>query len=113
MKLAVVGSRTGFNAALIFDKLLELHPTEIVSGGAMGVDTFAALYANTALIPITVFTPDWIKYGKRAGAIRNKQIVDYCDKLIAFWDGQSPGTKISIDMATKAGKLLNVILQDH
>lgn len=59
---------------------------------------------------LEVYKPDWARYGRAAGAIRNKQIVDACDKLIAFWDGKSKGTKISIDMAEKQGKLLKVIL---
>lgn len=108
MKLAVVGSRFGFDRNRIFNVLNIIKPTSIISGGANGVDLFAALYATELRLPLVVFLPDWGKYGKRAGAIRNKQIVDYCDKLVAFWDGESKGTKISIDMAKQQNKLSGI-----
>lgn len=107
MKLAVVGSRNWQMPIVISQILSEIYPSEIVSGGAQGVDSFAEAWAKLHLIPVKVFKPDWSK-GKSAGAQRNRQIIDYCDKLIAFWDGKSKGTKISIDMAAKAGKLWKV-----
>jgi len=60
---------------------------------------------------IITFTPEWDKYGKRAGAIRNQEIVNEADTIIAFWDGQSKGTKITIDMALKAGKPLDLFVR--
>src|SRR6185436_20354972 len=107
MKLAVVGSRTWLMPSVVDKALTNYYPSEVVSGGAKGVDTFAEAWATLHLVPCKVFKPDWT-LGKRAGALRNKQIVDYCDKLIAFWDGKSKGTLISIEMAKKAGKLLKV-----
>lgn len=110
MKLAVVGSRTWKDWLMVRQEINKFPclETEIVSGGAAGVDRMAKDVAERDNFSYTEFRPDWNKYGKRAGAVRNKQIVDYCDKLIAFWDGQSKGTKISIDLAEKAGKLLKV-----
>jgi hypothetical protein len=107
-KLAVVGSRTWKDWLTVRREINKLKPDEIVSGGAQGVDRMAKDVADRDNFCYIEFLPNWNKYGKRAGAVRNKQIVDYCDKLIAFWDGKSKGTKISIDMAEKAGKLLNV-----
>ena len=108
MKLAIVGSRNWTNQSPIYNALQELKPTLVISGGALGVDTIAILAADYFNIPTKVFKPDWVKYGKKAGAVRNAEMVKECDKLIAFWDGQSKGTKISIDLATKARKLLRV-----
>lgn len=108
MKLAVVGSRNWAMPIIISKILDEIYPAEVVSGGAKGVDSYAEAWALLHLIKMKVFKPDWDKYGNRAGALRNKQIIDYCDQLIAFWDGKSKGTKISIDMAAKAGKLMRV-----
>ena len=108
MKLAVVGSRGWTKYTSVFIAITSIFPDEIVSGGAKGVDSMAEQWATLYHVPTKIFLPDWKKYGKRAGAIRNKQIVDYCDKLIAFWDGKSRGTLISIEMAQKAGKLLKV-----
>lgn len=110
MKLAVVGSRDWLMPMVIDRALTEIYPSEIVSGGARGVDSFAEAWATLLLVPIKIFKPDWSK-GRSAGAQRNRKIVDYCDKLVAFWDGKSKGTKISIDMAAKAGKLLKVYME--
>ncbi len=88
----------------------EIYPSEIVSGGAVGPDSYAEAWAKLHLVPCKVFKPDW-SVGKRAGALRNQQIVDYCDKLIAFYDGKSKGTMISIRMAEKQNKLLRIYQQ--
>ena len=105
MKLAVVGSRT-FNDYDLLKRSLEVIPniTEIVSGGAKGADSLAEKWAFEHAINITIFKPDWEKEGLAAGFIRNKLIVDHCDKVIAFWDGKSKGTAHSISLAEKAHK---------
>lgn len=113
MKLAVVGSRTGFNREFvnrILNEFFERYPsiTSIVSGGARGVDRFAEEWAAGRL-PVIIIKPDWRKYGKSAGAIRNQKIIDACDHVLAFWDGQSKGTKITLDMALKAEKQITLI----
>lgn len=108
MKLAIVGSRTFNDYEMVKEALKDLAITEIVSGGAKGADTLAEKYAAENSIPVKVFKPEWGKYGRGAGPKRNKQIVDYADKVIAFWDGESRGTKSSIDLATEQGKLLLV-----
>jgi tyrosyl-tRNA synthetase len=58
-------------------------------------------YAKMKNIPIKIYKPDWEKYGKAAGVIRNEDIINYSDRVIAFWDGKSKGTKNSIDHARK------------
>lgn len=108
MRLAVVGSRTWKDWIAVRRAINEIKPDEIVTGGAQGTDRMAMDVADRDNFFLTVFWPDWKKYGRRAGIVRNKQIVDYCDRLIAFWDGKSKGTKSSIEMAVKAGKLLKV-----
>ena len=85
-------------------RLNEIWPSEIVSGGARGVDEYAEAWAKLKGVKSKIFKPDW-SLGKSAGAIRNRKIVDYCDQLIAFWDGKSKGTLISIEMAKSANKL--------
>ncbi len=110
MKLAIVGSRNWQMPIIISKVLDEIYPTEIVSGGAKGPDSCAEAWALLHLVPTKIFKPDW-SIGKKGAAIRNRQIVEYCDKLIAFWDGKSKGTKMTIDMAEHAGKLLKVYLE--
>jgi len=108
MKLAIVGSRTFNDYEMVKDSLKDLTITEIVSGGAKGADALAEKFAKVNNIPVKIFKPDWAKYGRGAGPVRNKQIVEYADKVIAFWDGESKGTKSSIDLATKELKLLSI-----
>ena len=86
----------------------------IISGGAKGVDTFAKQFANDNGLKYIEFLPDWKQYGRAAGPIRNKLIVEECDKLIAFWDYNSSGTKSSVKFAEKSNKLLRIIeLKPH
>jgi len=121
LKLAIAGSRSCDDHFLVFEYLIifstaweeETRPEEkimeIVSGGAKGPDTFAEKYAIINQIPTKIFLPDWNKYGKSAGFIRNKQIVDYSDMVLAFWDRKSKGTKSTIDLAIKQGKPIWII----
>ncbi len=82
MKVAIIGSRN-----LKVNNLGEYLPigvTEIVSGGAKGIDTCAKIYALKNNIKLTEFLPEYEKYGKRAPLIRNLEIIDYADEVIAF-----------------------------
>jgi hypothetical protein len=72
---------------------------EIVCGGARGADTLAENYAKQLGLPVKVFPADWDKHGKSAGYLRNQQMAEYADMLVAFWDGKSKGTKHMIDLA--------------
>jgi len=77
--------------------------SEIVSGGARGTDALAERYALEKKIPIKVFPSDWKKHGKSAGPLRNREIVVYSDTILAFWDGESTGTKSTIAIAKEMG----------
>ena len=101
MKVAVIGSRN-----LKFDDLGKYLPegvTEIVSGGARGVDTCAREYALANGIKLTEFLPEYDKYGRGAPLRRNITIIEYADLVLAFWDGSSHGTKYVIDNCKKRG----------
>ena len=95
MRVAIVGSRELFVRNL--EKYLPEGVTEIISGGARGIDSCARDYALKNGIKLTEFLPDYDTYGKKAPLVRNIQIIDYADVVIAFWDGQSRGTKFVID----------------
>ena len=82
---------------------------EIVSGTARGADTLGELYASHNQIPVARFPADWRKYGKSAGYKRNAQMAEYADVLVAFWDGESRGTKHMIDLAYEDGLSVHVI----
>ena len=107
MKVAIIGSR-GISSVDL-DKYIT-DATEIVSGGAKGVDSCAAEYATRKGIALTVFLPEYKRYGKGAPILRNRSIVDYSDKVIAFWDGTSKGTLSVIEYAKSIGKPCEVII---
>jgi hypothetical protein len=113
MKLAIVGSRDYHNYITIKSAVDQIRKhvevTEIVSGGAPGVDALAKRYAEEEKIKYVEFPADWKSYGKAAGPMRNQQIVDYCDKVVAFPADHSPGTNDTIKRATNVEKLLATI----
>jgi len=108
LKIAVIGSRNLKNVSL--DRYLPPDCTEIVSGGAKGIDSLAAAYAKEKGLSLTVFLPEYARYGRAAPLVRNRKIVDYTDAVIAFWDGVSRGTRSVIDYCEKVGKPCTVIL---
>lgn len=83
--------------------------TEVVSGGARGVDQLGERWAKENQIPVRRFLPDWKKYGKKAGILRNKEMADYGEALIACWDKKSSGTKNMIETAKKQGLKVYVL----
>ncbi len=107
MKIVIIGSR-GLHVN-DFENYLPENVTEIVSGGAKGIDTDAQEYAQSHNIKMTVFLPQYDRYGRGAPIVRNKQIVDYADEVVAFWDGKSKGTLSVIGYCKKQGKNITVI----
>ena len=96
MRVAVIGSR-GLQITEL-DAYLPANTTQIISGGAKGIDTCVRNYALAHGIRYVEFLPDYKRYGKGAPLKRNEQIVSCADLVIAFWDGKSHGTKYSIDL---------------
>ena len=99
MKVAVIGSRKLTVTNL--EKYLPEETDEIVSGGAVGIDSCAREYAVKNGLRLTEFLPDYEKYGRAAPIIRNKLIAEYSDIVFAFWDGESRGTKFVVDYCKK------------
>ena len=106
MKVAVIGSR-GLSVERLEDYLPE-GVTELVSGGAKGIDTCVRIYAEARGVRLTEFLPQYHRYGKAAPILRNRQIVRYADCVIAFWDGSSRGTQNVIRLCESAGKQVTV-----
>jgi len=88
------------------------NPTEVVSGGAQGVDRLGEEWAKLNSIPVKVYPADWERHGKAAGPIRNAEMSIYAGGLIAFWDGVSKGTAHMIDMMRDRKKLAYVVRTD-
>ncbi len=112
MKLIIAGCRD-MHDPVVFRAAMEacpFHPTEIVQGGAPGVDTLASLWGAHKGIPVKEFKADWDLHGRSAGPIRNRQMALYADALLAIWDGVSRGTKNMIDEAKAAATPTHVHL---
>lgn len=122
MKLIIAGGRDfedkavaakafiDFSVEVNVKTLHKVNPfTEIVSGGARGADRCGEFIAQFFSLPVKQFIPDWDGLGKKAGHVRNREMGDYADALLAFWDGQSKGTKGMIDYARKKGLIVKVV----
>jgi len=113
MKIIVAGGREFKDYSRlckVLDHLLINQPDAvIVSGTARGVDQMGEKYAESRNLKVVRYPANWDKYGKRAGYIRNQEMADNADALIAFWDSKSNGTGHMIDVAKKGNLKLRVI----
>lgn len=105
MKVIVAGSRDIDDWAIVHRAIgaSGFKFSEMVTGGARGVDTNAESLAQLHGMPSKVFQADWVTYGKRAGSIRNAKMAAYADALIAI-PGAGPGTWNMIDQMKALGK---------
>lgn len=114
MRVIIAGSRDIENYQIVLNavEMAELESnitiTEVVSGGARGVDKLGELIAKNNYIPVKVFRAEWDKYGKSAGYRRNVEMSEYADAVIAVWDGSSKGTRHMIDIMKKKNKVVYV-----
>jgi predicted Rossmann fold nucleotide-binding protein DprA/Smf involved in DNA uptake len=107
MKLAIIGSRNC--PPINIEEHLKSIPDTIVSGGAIGADTYAREFARKKGLKLIEFFPNYERYGKTAPLERNKLIVEECDCLLAFWDGVSRGTKYTLDYAKEKNKPIKIV----
>lgn len=105
MKVIIAGSRTINKPSVIREAMekSQFNITEVVCGGARGVDFVGKILALSHGIPVKKFPADWEGYGKRAGHIRNAQMADYADALILVWDGKSRGSANMLKTAKERG----------
>ena len=129
MRMIVAGSRNFYDYKLLEKTLIELINNfaydgkisdymgiltlEIVSGNARGADSLGERFSDKHGIDLKLFKADWDKYGKSAGYKRNEEMANYAKNddgaLVAFWDGQSKGTKHMIDIGKKCELDVRVI----
>lgn len=109
--LAIVGSRSisqeDFCSAILHNPFT--IQVGIVSGGARGVDSWAEGWAADRGLLREIFYPEWDKFGKKAGYVRNVKIVKAADAVLAIWDGNSQGTLHTISLATTQNKPIHII----
>lgn len=109
MKVIIAGSRglaDQVQLAQVMTAFVAAHglPTEVVSGGARGVDQMGEAWARAQGIPVRQFLPDWDTYGRAAGPRRNGEMAAYADALVAIWDGRSRGTLNMIEQMRQLRK---------
>jgi hypothetical protein len=111
MKIAIIGSRVFNDYELLCNHLEEYKSkvTLVVSGKANGADYLGEKWAIDNNIQTLIFPADWKTHGKRAGLIRNQDIIKNCDGVVAFWDGISKGTSHSLSLATKYSKPIKIV----
>ena len=110
MKTIVAGSR-GIDDYPLLQRVIATAPwrvTEVVSGGARGVDRLGERWAHEHGVAIKLFPAEWGRLGKKAGVLRNEQMARYAEALIAVWDGSSRGTRHMIQRATELELLVLV-----
>lgn len=116
MKVAIVGSRDWKDAQVVIDYIWALEDwTTVISGGARGVDSLVQGACNDRIARLgepnfdfECYPALWDVYGKSAGYRRNADIVKAADRIVAFWDGISSGTKHTIKLAREAGKPVEI-----
>jgi hypothetical protein len=112
MKLIVAGSRS-IDSYVVVERAIrrvsERHSlVEIVSGAARGVDTLGERWAKANGVLIKRFPAEWDKHGRKAGMLRNAEMAQYADGLLAVWDGVSLGTKNMIETMRRLDKYVAV-----
>ena len=115
VKVGIVGSRSITSSEYVFSvldfylsRLLEENEVVVVSGGAVGVDSLGVQWAELRKLKTEIYLPDWQTHGKKAGFLRNQQIIDNSDYLIAITTG-SNGTADSIKRAVKKNIPIKII----
>jgi hypothetical protein len=112
-KVIIAGTRTFDNYQLLKTKcneiLKDFDNIEIVSGTSKGADILGEQYAKEMNFDLKLFKPDWNGLGRKAGHLRNIEMGNYGDVLIAFWDNVSGGTKHMITYAQSKGLKVYVI----
>lgn len=110
MRTIIAGSRTVTNPRTLQHALVVCGwvPTLVLSGCARGADYLGEAWALEHSVPIERYPADWNTHGKRAGFMRNTEMAEKADALIALWDNVSPGTKHMIATATRHGLRVHV-----
>lgn len=110
MRLLVTGGRDFNNQPEVTKLLSKLQPATLIQGGATGADYQAAQAAESLSIEVEEYPAEWSKYGRGAGYIRNKQMLEegQPDLVVAFPGGKGTGSMIA--EAKKAG--IPVLLAD-
>lgn len=111
MRVIIAGSRDITDQSVVDEAMtrLYLRPTHILSGTARGVDRMGEVWAAKNKVEVLKYPANWGEYGRSAGYRRNELMAKNAEVLVAFWDGESRGTKHMIDLAKKHGLIIHVV----
>jgi predicted Rossmann fold nucleotide-binding protein DprA/Smf involved in DNA uptake len=114
LKVAIVGSRHFSEPDRVADYVRSLPAkASILTGSASGVDAAATKAAREKGIPVQVMPASFDEMADASkAAARNQRLVDACDVLVAFWDGDSKGTRATVERALDSGKEVHVFVAD-
>jgi len=118
-RVIIAGGRNFYNYVTVKERCefylqnkLKTHNVIIVSGHATGADALGEKFALDHNLQCELFPADWNKHGRAAGPIRNAEMAERADALIAFWDGKSSGTKSMIELAQRKGLQIAIVRYD-
>ena len=116
-RVVIAGGRTFDDYTLLessclfyLQNKLKTHKVVIVSGHASGADSLGERFATEHGLECELHPADWKRHGRAAGPIRNKEMAECSDALIAFWDGKSKGTRSMIELAKRNGLDVKTVL---
>ena len=113
LRVIVAGGREFNQKTRLFKYLDQYHEktpiTSVVCGMARGADSIGKEWAESRGVAVNKFPADWDNLGKKAGPLRNIDMANNADALIAVWDGKSSGTKHMINTARGKGLLVTVL----
>lgn len=103
MKLIIAGGRDTFLLKKDYQFIDELLPdiTEVIQGGATGIDNCGKQWAKNKELPVKTFRANWKEHGMAAGPLRNAEMAHYADAVVLFPGGK--GTNSMRHEAKKAG----------
>lgn len=113
MRVAIIGTRD--SGDLTVEQIIPYIPqncSEIISGGAQGVDRLAEEAAARLNIPMKIILPDYETYGRTAPLERNKLIVERAALVLAFWDVQSRGSANTLAYCVQTHTPFKIITLD-
>jgi hypothetical protein len=115
VKVIIAGGRDFDNYEYLSEVMnsLDFIVTEVVCGGARGADSLGEKWAKTNGVQLKYFYPNWDGLGKAVGHIRNREMAEYGDYLVAFWDGKSKGTQNMIMTMQQLGKHGTVVFYER
>lgn len=108
-RLIIAGGRDFTDYEMLRSEADKIQHDEVVSGCARGADRLGERYATERRKKLRQFPANWRRHGKAAGPIRNTEMANNAEALLAFWDERSRGTLNMINTARSKGLSVTVI----